>query len=281
MRRRAGAWVFGLHRYDEPAQIFQLRVCPIAHPEVVRAWTEIGAAVEHLPRDRELRGTVRMVGAELAFLLEGGTRWETEAMRAFVHGCRSLRFLRWQPSAGVARIVADRRSGRTPAAAFEQVNPAVAALLRDAVVRRALDAAPHKVVDAYAGYGATARRLAEAGVEVTAIEVDREAAAHASATLPPPSRAVAARVEDALDAALPAEVVVLNPPRAGVDVRVTEALARAPRPRRVLYVSCDPATLARDVARLQGYRVTALEAFDMFPQTAHVETLCELTPEDV
>ncbi|MHB1224383.1 MAG: class I SAM-dependent RNA methyltransferase, partial [Gemmatimonadaceae bacterium] len=78
---------------------------------------------------------------------------------------------------------------------------------------------------------------------------------------------------------LPADVVILNPPRAGVDERVTTALAARP-PRAVLYVSCNPATLARDVARLPGYRVASLRAFDMFPQTAHVETVCELIPED-
>jgi tRNA/tmRNA/rRNA uracil-C5-methylase (TrmA/RlmC/RlmD family) len=43
-----------------------------------------------------------------------------------------------------------------------------------------------------------------------------------------------------------------------------------------VYVSCDPATLARDIARLPGYRVDRVETFDMFPQTAHVETVCEL-----
>jgi 23S rRNA (uracil1939-C5)-methyltransferase len=280
MRRNAGVWTFGLHRYDDPARIFQLRVCPITQPDVVRAWTEIHAAAAHLPRERELRGAVRLVGGELAFLLEGGARWERDAVRAFLEACPSLAFIRWQPEGGAPRILADRRQGRIPAASFEQVNPAVAARLRDAVVQRALAVSPVRAVDAYAGHGATARRLAEAGVDVTAIEVDREAASHASANLPPPSRALAARVEDAIDSALPADVVLLNPPRAGVDSRVTEALARAPRPRRVLYVSCDPATLARDVGRLRAYQVTALEAFDMFPQTAHVETLCELTPED-
>jgi len=75
-------------------------------------------------------------------------------------------------------------------------------------------------------------------------------------------------------------VVILNPPRAGVDARVTEALNVHPRPRRVLYMSCDPATLARDVSRLGAYRVSSLRAYDMFPQTAHVEVVCELTPED-
>jgi 23S rRNA (uracil1939-C5)-methyltransferase len=52
-----------------------------------------------------------------------------------------------------------------------------------------------------------------------------------------------------------------------------------PRPRAIIYVSCDPATLARDLSRLPGYRVAALRAFDMFPQTAHVETVCELVPD--
>jgi 23S rRNA (uracil1939-C5)-methyltransferase len=57
-------------------------------------------------------------------------------------------------------------------------------------------------------------------------------------------------------------------------------LAATPAPSRLIYVSCDPATLARDVARLPGWRVNSVVCFDMFPQTAHVETVCELVPED-
>jgi 23S rRNA (uracil1939-C5)-methyltransferase len=63
-----------------------------------------------------------------------------------------------------------------------------------------------------------------------------------------------------------------------VHERVTAALAAVP-PRHLVYVSCNPATLARDVARLPGFRVESVTAFDMFPQTAHVETVCELVPE--
>ena len=82
--------------------------------------------------------------------------------------------------------------------------------------------------------------------------------------------------------ALPADVVLLNPPRVGVDAAVTGALAAGdPRPRAIIYVSCDPATLARDVSRLPGWRVASLDCYDMFPQTAHVETVCELVPEGV
>jgi 23S rRNA (uracil1939-C5)-methyltransferase len=91
---------------------------------------------------------------------------------------------------------------------------------------------------------------------------------------------VAAPVEEALPAALPADVVILNPPRAGVAPAVmTALLAATPSPRAIVYVSCDPATLARDVARLPGWQVTSLTCFDMFPQTAHVESVCLLVPE--
>jgi 23S rRNA (uracil1939-C5)-methyltransferase len=91
---------------------------------------------------------------------------------------------------------------------------------------------------------------------------------------------VVGRVEDMLARALPADVVLVNPPRSGVDERVTTILEQvADAPRAVVYVSCDPATLARDVARLPRYRIASLRAFDMFPQTAHVETVCELVPD--
>ena len=72
---------------------------------------------------------------------------------------------------------------------------------------------------------------------------------------------------------------MLNPPRTGVDGRVTEQLEQSnPAPRAIVYVSCNPATLARDLARMPRYRIASLRAFDMFPQTAHVETVCELVP---
>ena len=93
------------------------------------------------------------------------------------------------------------------------------------------------------------------------------------------SRAIHGRVEDELPGALPADLVILNPPRAGVDARVTETLeAEAPRLRGVIYISCNPATLARDLSRLPSFQIQSLHAFDMFPQTAHVETVCELRP---
>jgi tRNA/tmRNA/rRNA uracil-C5-methylase (TrmA/RlmC/RlmD family) len=87
------------------------------------------------------------------------------------------------------------------------------------------------------------------------------------------------RVEDLIGEALPADVVIVNPPRAGIDQRVSEALDRnAPGIKALFYVSCDPATLARDLSRLPAFRIASLQPFDMFPQTAHVETVCEMVP---
>jgi 23S rRNA (uracil1939-C5)-methyltransferase len=85
--------------------------------------------------------------------------------------------------------------------------------------------------------------------------------------------------EELLPAALPGLLVSLTPPRAGLDATVPEILLGAPPPR-VVYVSCDPATLARDLARLRAaYRLRSLRCFDMFPQTSHVETVAELVRE--
>ena len=165
-------------------------------------------------------------------------------------------------------------------ASFAQINATVGAALHADVVDRALAYAPRTVIDAYAGTGGTAVALAERGVAVVAIEMDRAASAECASAMPAGSRAIAARVEDALPGALPADVVILNPPRTGASAPVIAALRDAvPPPRGLVYVSCDPATLARDVGRLPGWRIAALRSFDMFPQTAHVETVCELVPD--
>ena len=92
---------------------------------------------------------------------------------------------------------------------------------------------------------------------------------------------VAAPVEHALEstavAALAPDVVVLDPPRTGLESGARAALAALGAPR-IVYVSCDPATLARDIAELadRGWALTALDGFDLFPQTAHVEAVARL-----
>ena len=278
--RRDGTSVrAGLRAHDDPEAVFALDDCQITEQRVLETWRAILAASAHLPAGPRLRGTVRWLEAEAGFVLEGGDAWP--ALEAFLAAVPELGAVWWQAEGRRRRLVADRRTQGLPAASFAQVNAEVGAWLHDAVLARVIAFAPETVVDAYSGAGETAARLAAQGVRVTAIELDAEASAFAATRLPAPSRAVAATVESALARALPADVVVLNPPRAGVAERVTAALARpggGARTRGLVYVSCDPATLARDVGRLVGWRVASLECFDMFPQTSHVETVCVLEP---
>ena len=286
LRWSGNRWVAGLHRYDDPDAVFQLERCPITDDRVVAIWRDIFAASSLLPRSRRLRGAVRLTGDGASFVLEGGTQWA--GARELAERVPALTTVWWEAQGGRRRLVVDHRAAadpesasgaKSPDASFVQVNTAAAHLLHSHVITVAMSHAPTTVVDGYAGAGATAIALAEWGARVTAIELDPAAARWVAAHLPNGSRSLVARVEDALGEALPADVVILNPPRAGVDERVTTTLQEVRAPRAIVYVSCNPATLARDVLRLPGYRIASLTSFDMFPQTAHVETVCELVPE--
>jgi 23S rRNA (uracil1939-C5)-methyltransferase len=277
MRHRDAGWIAGLHRYDAPDEVFALRDCPITQKEVLGYWSLVLAQRDLLPDERELRGAVRLLPDSFSFTLEGGREWPRHS--AFFDAIPELGEQWWKPDGKSRRRLHARTREEQAGASFTQVNPAVAEKLREWVVSLAIGQQPKTAVDAYAGTGDIAVALATRGVCVTAIEIDRDAARVCASRLPPGSRAIAAPVESALSKALPADVVILNPPRAGVDARVTQSLrAESRKPKVVIYVSCNPATLARDVRRLESYRIRSVRGFDMFPQTAHVETVCELVP---
>jgi 23S rRNA (uracil1939-C5)-methyltransferase len=271
MRRRGGRWIAGLHPYDQPDGVFDLNDCPITEEPVLAVWREIMNASAHFPNSDRLRGAVRLLSNGASFVLEGGMHWDT--WRKLLDGAPSIHALWWAPVHGHRRLLFDHEN--RAGASFAQVNPHMATLLHGRVIERAIAHRPRHVVDAYAGTGATAAGIAAQGARVTAIEADKDAARHCASVLPPLSRAVAGRVESELAAALPADVLILNPPRTGLDATIPPVIESA-APPVVIYVSCNPATLARDLGRMPSYRIASLEAFDMFPQTAHVETLCEL-----
>jgi 23S rRNA (uracil1939-C5)-methyltransferase len=289
LRHSDSGWIAGLHRFDKPDEIFELEDCLITQTTVIDAWRSVMQAAALLPEGAD-RGSVRTTDAGLAFVIEGGDRWPTAAR--FAAAVPALTEIWWVPTGGRRRRMTDHADahertsgelsrGERTGASFVQVNADMSAALHSEVLARVLAYNPTTVIDAYAGTGATAIPLALRGVRVAAIESDQDAARHCASRMPASSRAIAATVEDALAAQLPADVLLLNPPRQGVAAAVTSLLVAAPpaaRPRAIIYVSCDPATLARDVGRLHGWRIAALVAFDMFPQTAHVETICELVP---
>jgi 23S rRNA (uracil1939-C5)-methyltransferase len=136
------------------------------------------------------------------------------------------------------------------------------------------------VLDLYAGVGLFAVSLAAAGhLEVTAVEGDRTSAADLRRNARPCEPRIAshvARVEDYLAArrGRPAATTIVDPPRTGMSKEALDAVIAQASPR-IVYVSCDPATLARDTRRLlaAGYLLTSLRAFDLFPNTPHIESL--------
>ena len=277
--RRAGeGWIAGLYPYDDPVGVFDVADCPITDVRVMSVWHDLRAAFDALPRESALRVAVRLLDDGASVTVEGARTWRApEELLARVPDVTEVW---WRPEEGTLRRVAARTAERHAGAAFVQVNAGVAARLREQLLARVRVHDPAHVVDAYAGTGATAAPLAAEGRRVTAIEHDRAAVETLRERLASPSSVVAGKVEDHIGRALPADVVLLNPPRTGVDARVTTALESWHTAVRALfYVSCDPATLARDLARLPRYRLVDVRAYDMFPQTAHVETLCELVPE--
>jgi len=280
MRREGSGWRAGMHRAGAPDDVFALDDCRITDERIVRGFHEMlaqGAAL--LPRAPALRASIRRSGDDLLLVVEGGAQWPEG--KAFAHAVSSIAATWWVDDHGRRRLVHDRRPARDAGASFVQINADVASQLATHAQARILSHAPSTVIDGYAGSGDIAASLAASGIRVTAVELDEDASAVCASRLTPPSRAVAARVEDVMASLLPADVVLLNPPRAGVAPAVTAAIVgAAAAPRAIIYVSCDPATLARDIARLPGWRVATLDCFDMFPQTAHIETVCELVPEN-
>ena len=289
LRRTGDAWVAGLHPYDAPGDVFSLRDCPITDERVLAVWAAVMGAAELLPSDaRVLRGAVRLfhdngrTGATLT--IEGGRRWPSAD--AFFDAVPRLTGLWWQPEQGARRLVSSRGEALA-GASFTQVNAEVAERLQADVVATIRAYHPRSLVDAYAGMGDVAVALARDGVGATAIELDRDAAALAAERLAPyGGRAVQARVEDVLADALPAVAILVNPPRTGLAAAASAILERAAAgafgepPEVLVYVSCDPATLARDLGRMPAYTVRRVTPYDMFPQTAHVETLVVLERAD-
>ena len=178
------------------------------------------------------------------------------------------------------------RYWQVSAGGFWQVHPAAADTLSEAVVA-ALEPKPgDTALDLYAGAGLFAGVLAPlvgADGSVTAIESDAAAVRDARANLDVYPWVAVHRNDVALavaDRGLPqARLVVADPPRAGLAREVVDYLTGASGAERFAYVSCDPATLARDLGLLiaGGWRVDGLRAFDAFPMTHHVECVVTLS----
>jgi 23S rRNA (uracil1939-C5)-methyltransferase len=168
---------------------------------------------------------------------------------------------------------------RVTAGAFFQVNVPQAETLLDLVLETLDLQGDETVLDLYAGVGLFTAFLAERAALVTSIESYPPAVTDADENLSDLDNVdlIEGSVEDVITLLAESyDVVVMDPPRTGVDARVLDAIDDL-APPKIVYVSCDPATLARDAKRLavKGYRLVDVQPVDMFPQTYHIECVAE------
>lgn len=285
-RLRGGRIVAGLHALERGGHVLDIDdECLLPEQDVLDAWTALragwGAGARRLPSGGRLRLTLRSVVNGVELVVGGGeAAWRGGGLLEEVPGLVAI----WHAAGDLdpAELVAGA-SAAGLGDAFEQVNPEAAELLRDHVREVATmgGLGACSVVDAYCGTGRVGRGLATHGRRVTGIELNASAAAEAGNDAPPGFAVVEGRVEDRLGDHLPCDLLIVNPPRTGLDASIPEILRETPA-RRVVYVSCDPATLARDLRALAPrYVLKALKCFDLFPHTAHVETVAVLEAVDV
>ena len=281
----------GFHRLDAPGRIEDVDGrCVLPEPVISRVWDELrsrwGRQGARLPNGRRLRLTLRSVGEGdvLMFIEGGGGGGDAEALISEIPELQSI----WHRRTGSdhePRLLAGRpylseswhgEDVTVQPAGFLQVNRMAAERLHVHVIAECMPAGGKRVIDAYCGAGAVGRCLAREGALVVGIDADPEAGRMLESDEADGFQLLGGRVEDLISDVLPAEIVVLNPPRSGVRPQVIESLLRHP-PELLLYVSCDPATLARDV-RLLGasYEISGVHVFDLFPQTSRAETALTL-----
>ncbi len=249
--------------------------CRIAHPGLPRVagGTWQGERVE---------AVVGSTGDKLLVLDGPPARGSVEPETGLVVAGRVVR------GRAAVREQVRHRTFRVTGPGFWQVHPQAATTLVDAVLEATQVRPGQRLWDLYAGVGLFTAFLAEgvgAAGEVVAVEADAGAVRDAKRNLHDLPHAVLrlGQVEGVLRAAVAAgeraDTVVLDPPRVGARARVVRAVASLARDR-VVYVACDPAALARDVATFAeaGWRLAGLRAFALFPMTHHVECVAVLVP---
>ncbi|HEX8161779.1 MAG TPA: class I SAM-dependent RNA methyltransferase [Pyrinomonadaceae bacterium] len=263
--RRLGYYELASHRVVDVAE------CPVVVPELQATLARLRASVVEHAADAEAAREFEAVAGDDGVSLDPPLSEEDSRERT-------------------REIAGERYS--FDASCFFQINHA----LLGALVREALGGAgppaeagggrDGSAVDLYCGVGLFTLPLARRFARVTGVEANPAAAAYARRNLSDAGLAHA-RVETAPVGAwlarrarghARADLLLLDPPRTGAEHGAIAGIL-ALRPRRIAYVSCDPATLARDLRELSagGYRLDSVAAFDMFPQTHHVETVARLT----
>ncbi|MBO7686383.1 MAG: class I SAM-dependent RNA methyltransferase [Kiritimatiellae bacterium] len=274
--RQHGKWVLG-YREEPDHRVVDVAQDPLACSAINAALPAIRSAVFTLLTQgaRAVRQSAKAAdNVTIRHTARDGVKWWLGEPPANLELC--------EQTAGLKFAV--------PADGFYQVNPQMSDRLVKAVrdeYAAGVDTAPH-VLDLYCGVGVfglccaqAAKASVSGGIRLVGIESARGAVACAkknAAALGVPANFFCERVGGSLTRikAGAHHTVIVDPPRGGLEPNVAPWLARLPAPR-ILYVSCDPATLTRDLATLtRTYDIARVKLFDLFPRTARFETLVTL-----
>lgn len=268
----------GYHPLGDAERVIEIRDCLLAEPDVRRLHQAVRTASSLLPADvtRVVLRRAQDGALHVVVRSDGTSAWiHGRAFHARLNQAGVAATIWWHPEGGAPRAVAGDAQP-WPATVFEQVHPAMGRLVREAAVAALGAVAGRHAWDLYAGIGETTVMLAAHGATVESLELDRRAVEQAERLGPVGPKRRVGLVEERIGELREPDLIVTNPPRGGMEASVTDAIA-ACGAARIAYISCDPATLARDLARLQpGYAVASVQAFDQFPQTAHLECVAVL-----
>ena len=274
------------YRVRGSRELVPVESCPVLVPRAERALTERAESIARREGDEERPGKRRLRGAE--WVVTAGL--EPRALVQSV-GTKASGRDRGKDFGSVSIEACGERL-RVSSGSFVQGNALLwndfATLVRQECLRDlggSSDRSPRRFVELYAGIGFFTLPLARAGLSGVALESDRSAVADLKfnlrqAGLEASIEVLSGRVETRNDLAArfaSADVLLIDPPRIGLEPGVRDIIAKS-GPARFVYVSCDPATLARDLKELcgAGYSIDSLRAVDLFPQTPHVESVVRL-----
>jgi len=273
--KQKGAFVIG-YRTEPTHEIVDVLSDPLAHPEINAALPEIRRSVIQLLTtgpEAIRRDTARKENVTIRWTKKTGVKW-------------------WIGEAPKDLILKETTCGldfEVSADGFYQVNPEVGERLVEAVVEeyvREAATAPN-ILDLYCGvgvFGLCCLKRARVGARLIGIESGRQAIDCAKRNAMALNGAEAKFFSEQVGRNLrripvnPHTTVIVDPPRGGLEQGVAKWLARS-RAARIFYVSCDPATLIRDLREItRTYEVASVQWFNMFPRTARFETLVVLKP---
>lgn len=296
----SGRFSLGFHEEGEDGLVEDPK-CPLANRLISKAPKSLTGAIRRLSGNEDLgifrvgvRGSLATKDVEIALWTEPSPFPRGFAAKMLKDALRASSVVRVIADTGSARrvkrcerldgkgfweeLLCGRYKMRVSAPSFFQVNTRQAAKLVDLALDEMRKNGVEEVADLYCGVGTFSIPMADAGLYVAGIELSGPATRDLRANCEANGVDVDVICDD-VARALPElgafDAAVIDPPRAGIDKRALQAIADCGA-KMLIYVSCDPQTLARDIDRLRehGFRLESATPVDMFPQTFHVETVC-------